>query len=71
MSDIYDKHRLSDGRTVWIQRVKCPGVRKPQWSVVVCSAEWMAAPEIVNVSDHKAGLAVLADLLRDDVLEVA
>ena len=36
MSDIFHKHPLSDGRSVWIQRCKVPGVRKLFWSVVLC-----------------------------------
>ena len=71
MNDIYLKQRLSNGSSIWLQRVKCPGVRKATWSVVICSPEWCAAPEIIEVPDRNAGILKIGDLVRDDVLEVA
>lgn len=66
MSDIYEKHHLGDcGRSVWIQRTKIPGVRKPSWS----GAGPLDAPTITDLRDYNHGLALLADILKADVLE--
>jgi hypothetical protein len=68
MSDIFHKHTLSEGRSVWMQRIKVPRVRKPFWSVVTSNGG-LEAPDIVSVTDLNSGLKVLADLLQDAVCE--
>lgn len=70
MSDTMERHDLSDGRRVWIQRVKVPGVRKAKWTVVTTGLGRWDAPEIVECDGKSAALAVLADILKADVLEV-
>lgn len=66
---ILEKHTLSDGRRVWIQRIKVPGVRKPFWTVVI-SPEW-GEPEITDNLTKDSAYALLADILKADVCETA
>lgn len=68
-SDVYDKHRLADGRAVWIQRVKIPRVRRAMWSVVVTGLGLTDPPDITNVDSYKDGLVALSEILKADVLE--
>jgi hypothetical protein len=42
----------SDGRAVWIQRVKIPGVRRPRWTVVTANPQYPTAPEIVDLAEQ-------------------
>jgi len=70
MSDIFEKHQLSGGSSVWVQRIKIPGVRKPVWSVVVTQEEFLDGPEIHNFGNRNGAVGYLAGRLRDDVCEV-
>lgn len=67
--DVLQKQRLSDGRAVWIQRIKVPGVRKPHWSVVVCAIAMLEAPTLYNVPSLDEALSKLGDILQADVTE--
>ena len=69
-SDIKHRHVLSDGLPVWLQRVKIPGTRKPQWSLVQMTGHGFTdAPEITPLRDEAHGLELLAEILKADVLE--
>lgn len=70
MSDIMERYDLSDGRAVWIQRIKVPGVRKPTWTVVTTGIGRWDAPDIVETADRDAAYRLLADILKADCLEV-
>ncbi len=70
MKDVIERHELSDGRAVWIQRHKIPGVRRAAWSVVTTGQGPLDAPEISDAQDKDDAHRILADILRADVLEV-
>lgn len=68
--DILHRHVLSDGNAVWIHRIKLPGIRKPQWSLVQMTGhEFTDAPMITPLQDEAHGLELLAEILKADVLE--
>lgn len=69
MKDVIERHELSDGRRVWIQRTKIPGVRRPVWSVVTTANYPLEAPEIVDAEDKGHAYGVLAGILEADVME--
>lgn len=70
--DVFEKHTLSDGTIVWIQRVKVPGVRKPTWNVVQCSPDAMGDPwcDITDAVSKDDAYGKLAEILKGDVLEL-
>jgi len=71
MQNVIHRHELSDGRAVWIQRIKIPGVRRPRWTVVTVNplSQYPTAPQIVDAQSKDQALGILADILRADVLE--
>jgi len=68
MRDVIERHELSDGRAVWIQRVKIPGIRRAAWSVVTANP-YPDAPEIVDAQNKDQARGILADILRADLME--
>jgi hypothetical protein len=68
MKDVIERHDLSNGRAVWIQRVKIPGVRRASWIVVTCNP-YPLAPEIIDAQSKDQALRILADILQADVME--
>ena len=69
MKDVIERHDLSDGRAVWIQRHKVPGIRRASWSVVVTGHGPTDAPDILPAHNKNNAHAVLADILRADLMD--
>lgn len=67
-SEIIGRTLLHDGRVLWIQRVKIPGVRKPHWSVVTSVPLIFHAPTIVDCDNKAAAEKVHAEILREDAI---
>ena len=69
MRDVIEKHELADGRRVWIQRVKVPGVRRPFWTVVISGHSLTDEPDITECASREAAVLVFAEILKADVME--
>jgi hypothetical protein len=64
VSDIYHRHVLSDGSTIWIQKIG----RK--YLATKIGPEWLAIPEHSPLTTKIKALDYILEWLSNDILEI-